>query len=325
MEIRCQNCHARLSVPSAGALKEIQCPKCGVMMFLPLDTTVSHAKNETARKKHQTSLRRVFEPIPAPVTYGAGALLALLLLSPFVWYLFFEEAPRKTIFISDEPLTNARPAGRVESPPPPPIITTNTAPPVVLSEFAGVRLDSRRSDLDYRFNLVLLNTRGMQPEIYEGTRVGDIERIVTHFYGGLLKQFTITLRPRIISPEAVRIELTDLFGPPQLIEDVSEQPTGSGLGGVPGLNAARPELTFAFRRQLVWSDAKNRVVATIHYTPTEAGQNTTMLEVEVSAAAWLRAHNPLLGTVTTPVTNLAEQPPFRQETTRPPEPGRLSP
>jgi ribosomal protein S27E len=327
MEVRCQNCHARLSVPSVGSLKEIQCPKCGAMMLLPKATAapVTSALAEQSRKKHKTALRRVFDPIPQPVTYGAGILLALLLFSPFMWSLFFSDSAREKVFITDEPLSNtvARSNGETRVAV---IISTNAPPRYNLTEYAGVRLDAPRTDLDYRYNLTLQNTRGMQPEIYEGTRVGDIERITLRFYAGQLKHFTVLMRPRPVSPESVRQDLTDQFGPPQQIEDISDRPTGPGLAGLSGLGGPRPEPepVFPHRRELIWSDAQTRVVATIHYSATGNGQSMTMLEVEVAAVAWLRAHNPLLGSVSATTTNLLETP-LIQTGSRIPESGRITP
>jgi hypothetical protein len=189
-------------------------------------------------------------------------------------------------------------------------------PAVALPQYRGVRLEATREDLQRRFSLRLQNTRGMVPEIYEASKVGDIEQLTAHFYDNSLKEFFLVMRQQRASPDAVEKELRDEFGAPK---EHSEQTNatvtatiGGGLPGALGVSGSRDETEsklagFPHRRYLAWEDDRGRVDATIYYSSTDPAQCTSMLAVHVSAAPWLEANRSRLGAVMPPPPNLLER------------------
>ena len=301
MQIRCQNCRARLSVP-AGDLREVKCPHCGVLMVLPPESA-SHGDE----RRSQNALKRMYDPIPRPVVYLAGAGIALLLTSPFWIYILRERFSRRAPIISNDLREIALPS-ITNSVTAPPLLNEQNAGTLTFDQFRAVRLDAGREDLR-RFNLRLQNTRGMVPEIYEAERIGDIEQLTAYFYGNALKEFSIVIRERRDTPSEVQQELVAQFGEPQDVQESDNTARGIG-GGLAGLSSGNMDLTQKYpkRRDLFWADELNRVDATIFYDATG-----TLLSVRVSAAAWLKSNHPLvnaspLGSNTTDRPILQERP-----------------
>jgi len=299
MELRCKNCHAHLSVPSVGPLKEVQCPKCGVTMLLPRPQRAPVEDDEDdakLHKKHSDAMRRVFDPIPRPLMYGVGIVLGLILFSPFWVYLVSERLENKPVFLADDaqsipvPTNTALRAGTA-------MLSTNRMDATDLAQFAGIRLEERRDELDNRFNLALQNTRGMQPEIYVARPADEIEQITAHLYDGILKEFTLLLRERLAAPAAVQKQLVEQFGQPAEQREAGNDDSTTGLGnlGLGGDAVAKRLAAFPRRRTLVWVDAINRVDATIYYSNGESPQPVSVLQIRLAAAAWLKASRPMVG------------------------------
>ena len=283
MEVRCKNCDARLSVPSAGPLKQTQCPHCGTMVPIPahrptgLDSEAKHAARE-----EKARVRRVFEPIPRAAAYAGGLLLILLVTSPFWMSGLLDSLQHQSPYLadskSDTNLTaNAQPPGRD------------------LTLFANVRLDTHREEMEHRFGLTLQNTRGMRPEIYIGHNAGDIETIMAYFYDGLLKEATLVMRERLVSQDVIQQELIDQYGEPQTRTDETGKSLHSGLTGLHGITG-NDDLTgklagFPHRRALLWTDGKVRLDALIY--SDETGRSA-MLQVHLAATDWLQANQSAL-------------------------------
>lgn len=303
MQVRCQNCGARLSVPP-GELREIKCPRCGVLMMLPPPNEPVDPESRSAARRARTSLKRVYEPIPRPVVYLAGAGLALLLTSPFWIYVLKERWTRRPPIIEDDTATIVVPESSSATTTSAPLLAEGDVGTLSFDRFHGVRLESGRDDMQRRFNMRLQNTRGMVPEIYEADRLGDFEQLLAYFYGNALKEFSFTMRERRDTPDAAQQELMDQFGEPQQV--VESDNTSRGLGvGLPGISSGNSDFTAKFprRRDLTWFDDQNRVDATIYYNATDI-----MLSVRVSAATWLKANKPLVNPNVPVVSNVFERP-----------------
>jgi hypothetical protein len=324
MELRCQNCGEKITmrVEGEGGPQEVVCAACGVQMIVaPPKPKAARTRRQRFRfndgpRPTEVTWRRVFEPIPRLALYVAGAVLVLLLLSPFWVYLVQERYKRDQIILSDE-TTNivVRSPTNVTTP----LFGTNE-PSVLLDQYHGVRLEAGRDEFLRRFSLRLQNTRGMEPEIYVGYRLGDFEQLTGYFYGGALKEAFLVLREQRRALDAIQRDLVEQFGESQSVADNPNRPTtGTGLGAL-GLGGDDPaaELQkrlagYPLRRDLVWTDAQTRVEATIYYTSVEPAQNAAVLAVHLSAAAWLKTSQNLGGitapTPTGPATNSLLEPP----------------
>ena len=53
-----------------------------------------------------------------------------------------------------------------------------------------------------------------------------------------------------------------------------------------------PLAAFPLQRVLVWTDAVNRVDATVYYSPTNSVNGTSMVSVHISAVKWLDLNRP---------------------------------
>jgi DNA-directed RNA polymerase subunit RPC12/RpoP len=302
MEFRCHNCGHRTQLDKAKTGQEFACPSCGVTIVVPHRDVEGPEPRPTER-----TLRRVFEPIPRPVAYLVGTALVVVLISPFwVWWLR-ERLDRSRIVLSDDVVALPPPVAVTNELPAPPVL--NEVPPeltTTLDQFRGVRLDAAREDVQRRFGLRLQNTRGMMPEIYEATRSGGIELLTAHFYGNLLKEFTITLPEERTPPDFIQQQLETLYGMPAARSDTqrAQRPPSLGLGLPNALGVAKPasELDaklagFSYQRALTWSDAQDRVEATIYYSSTNFAECTSMLAVHISAAGWLESNRPQMQVV----------------------------
>jgi DNA-directed RNA polymerase subunit RPC12/RpoP len=328
MELRCKNCHAHLSVPSVGALKEVQCPKCGVMMLLPRQRPAAVEDEEDdaeLHRKHQHALQRVFDPIPKPVLYTLGAILGLVLLSPFWIALISNPIERTHLDLDDELAPSAGATNQARTAPAAPVFGTNQAVRVDLSQYAGIRLDTRREDLEFRFNLTLQNTRGMQPEVYVAYPAAEIQRLTAHFYNGMLREITLVMRERLASVDATQAQLVELYGQPREQKELSGENSGGALGGVgvPSDPLTKKLASFSQRRLVVWADDQYRVEATIYYTNHDLPQPVSLLQIRLSSVAWLATARPVVG-ATVPVPVPAPEP-ERPVTPLLPSERRLSP
>lgn len=302
MELRCQNCGHRIRLDDKKTGYEFECPSCGVMMVVPRRETIGHEARPT-----QKTLRRVFEPIPKPIAYLAGTVIALVLTSPFwVYWLRDSYWPKPPLISQDtQSFTIPPPSTNTVEP----LLTAPAAPATALDQFHGARLEAMRDDVERRFGLRLQNTRGMAPEIYEGSRVGDVEQVTAHFYENVLKEFTMVLRETRTPPEEAERQLMALFGPP-VEHTVTETPKSASplntglpvaLGtGKSDATVAGKLATFPWQRTLVWTDGVNRVDATVYYSSTNTAEATSMVSVHVSAARWLEMNRPQMRTITPP-------------------------
>ncbi len=283
MEVRCQNCDARLSVPSVGPTKKTRCPHCGTMILIhsaTLPTAEEDAKH--AEKRDRAASRRVFEPIPRAAAYAGGLLLILLILSPFWASGVLDFFQHNHVFFGDalQPTNSLAASGRD------------------LTLFGGVRLDSRREELEKSFNLILQNTRGIRPEIYEGKNAGDVLLINADFYDGVLKETTLIMRARPVLPEVIEQELIQNFGEPQTRTD---ETSGTGRLGLNSLHIGSSQddlagklASFPRRRALLWMDGKVRVDALIYFNDSAPSPVSAMLQIHLAATEWLQANQPAL-------------------------------
>jgi DNA-directed RNA polymerase subunit RPC12/RpoP len=318
MDVRCHNCGQRFAVPAGEAASEVRCPSCGFAVLMAVaaakrDEPPRRPAAEPEARRAQASLRRVFEPIPRPLAYLAGVAVILVIMAPFWLYLLKDGYRRRTIVPSDDTAAIVVPPS-TSVPPAAPVFDETRPPAITLDQFRGVRLDASREDLQERFNLRLQNTRGMEPEIYEARRAGDVDQITAYFYGNLLKEFSIVQREKRMGADSVEHDLIELFGPPEQRTEgaatVASAPLGAGL---PSLGVAenpddraRKFSAFPHRRGLVWTDANNRVEATIYYTSPDPALCASMLSVHLSADKWLQSNRPLIGSVRPPTTNQPE-------------------
>jgi DNA-directed RNA polymerase subunit RPC12/RpoP len=315
MELRCHNCGERIHVDAAKTGQEIECPKCGVTMVLPAQHVVrpgryGPATGEGEARPTQRTMKRIFDPIPRPAAYLAGVVFILVILSPFWIYLFQERFERRRILLSPDVSTNGIPQITTETNVDEPVLeVARNEPTVALDQYRGVRLDAAREDLQRRFSLRLQNTRGMVPEIYEASKVGDIEQMTAHFYNNALKEFFLLMRQQRAIPDAIEKELRDELGEPK---ERSEQTNttataaiGTGLSGTLGVPGSRDETGsklagLSHQRYLAWNNERNRIDATIYYSSPDPAQCTSMLAVHVSATQWLDANRSRLSAVVPP-------------------------
>jgi len=312
MEVRCQNCGERLTVPAGKPTDtslEVVCSSCGVTMQVRPPTRrgprdYGEASDEP-RPSEQT-WKRVFEPLPRPLIYGAGIVLALALLSPF-WVYWVQERYGKNPIILSEDTEGLKVPEAPQSNATAPVISVPERPPTTLDQYHNIRLESSREDMQHRFNLRLQNTRGMEPEIYEATKTGDWEFLTAYFYGGILKEVYLIGTQQRVSPDFIQKDLIEQFGPPAEQSEINGPiPFASPSGLAPlkiGVQETADDLNrklagLLFHRSLIWTDAHYRVEAMIHYTANGAGQIHSTLTLHLSAAAWLKNRQPL--TVTTP-------------------------
>lgn len=313
MELRCQNCGERIVAHPKGNEQEVVCPACGVTMLVRPTTNAPKPRRvrfnlDAVPRPTEKTWRRVFEPIPKPALYIAGSLVALVLLSPFWVYLIQERYTRNPIFLSEDTTNIVRSASSTTNATTP-VFDANAPAPIMLDQFRGVRLETGREELQRRFNLRLQNTRGMEPEIYEANRSGDIERITAYFYSGVLKEAALVLREQRGAPDIAQKELVEQFGPTSAQTDGPNRSAGSSSGlTAPSLAGGdttdelmRKINAYPFRRDLLWINDRFRVQATVYYTSVDPAQGTVLLSVNLSAAAWLRLNQPMgSGTVLPP-------------------------
>lgn len=321
MEMRCHTCGERFQLDAAKTGQEIACPKCGVTLVVPSRRVVGPGRvvpalSEVESRPTQQTLKRIFEPIPRSAAYLVGVVLILVVLSPFWVFLLKDRFVRSKIVISNDVQTNPLPPLEPYTNISPPVLDAapGVLPDVALSQYRGVRLDATREDLQRRFNLRLVNTRGMVPEIYQANKIGDVEQMTAHFYNNMLKELSLVLRSRTAPPDVIEKELRDEFGEPKEVSEQTEQaaPPIGGLVGAIGAAPGRDELearlaAFPFRRYVAWDDERNHVDATIYYTSTDPAQCTSVVTVRMSAAQWLDGNRPHLGAVSPPPASLAEQ------------------
>ena len=312
MEVRCQNCGERIVTHPKGEEHKVVCPACGVTMTVAPRVNMPRPRRmrfnlDDVPRPTEVTWKRVFEPIPRPVMYVVGAVVVLVILSPFWVYLIQERYVHHPIILSDD-TTNVvtSPLGQTNTTTP--VFNPAQPPPIMLDQFRGVRLETGREEMQRRFGLRLQNTRGMEPEIYEAGKNGDIERITAYFYNSLLKEALLILREQRNGPDSVQKELVEEFGPLSGQTDGPNRGPGSSSGlTAPSLTApeAGDELqkklaSFPFRRDLLWVNDRYRVQATIYYATVDPAQGSVMVSVDLSAAAWLRVNQPMGNSVVMP-------------------------
>jgi hypothetical protein len=257
---------------------------------------LSHVEDEP-RPSEQT-WKRVFEPVPRVLVYLSGTVVALILLSPF-WIVWLQDRyARNPIILSEDtanivapPMTNSAA---------PPIISVPDTPPSSLDQYHNVRLEAGRDDVQHRFNLRLLNTRGMEPEIYEGNKGIEFDRFTGHFYSSTLKEVWLIRREQRTTPDAIQKDLIEQFNQPvEQAELVGPLPSSAPIG-VTADELARKLDNSPFHRSLVWTDALYRVEAMIHYNSGDPAHCRSTLSLHMSAIAWLKKRQPLNGIASAP-------------------------
>jgi hypothetical protein len=245
--------------------------------------------------------RRVYNPIPRPALYTAGVVLVVVLLSPF-WVYLIQERYKSTITLLSEETTNIVVA--VDTNSTTPLFNPNNRPVVVLDQYRGVRLEVSREDLQRRFSLRLQNTRGMEPEIYLGQKIADLEQLTAYCYGGVLKEAFLVLPERRATPDELLKDLSEQFGTPVSATDSPNRASVPGLG-TPGLGGgdtgnelSRKLAGFPWRRDVAWADAQYRVEATIYFSSPDPSLCQSLPVVHLVSAAWLKANQPLREVIT---------------------------
>jgi hypothetical protein len=310
MEFRCQNCGHRIVLNTPPTAAEVACPSCGAVTKPPGPPTSGRLPEDVdlARPDERT-LRRIFEPIPRPFTFLVGGLIVLAILAPFWVYLLKERVVHRAPLLSDD-------ASSISVPPP---VETNATPPVreeppmestnKIDEFQGIRLNSNREELQRRFNLLLQNTRGMVPEIYEAGRDGDVNNVVLHFYNNSLKEFWVEMRERRVVPDQIEKELREQFGEPRERTVRSSGQSDVGLGsslsnatgiGNAGSDRERKLAEFPYRVTFTWLDDETLIEATIYYTSVRPALCSSVLTLHATAARWLDNNRPRISSVVAP-------------------------
>ena len=320
---RCQQCGRPLLAADGAPGQPGVCPACGALVAPP--AAGIHAwrprRLESNHAKAQRGLRRIFEPIPRPATYLAGAVLAGLLLSPFIAYMFHSSYERGPTILSDDSALLTVPPPATQDVPHEAVLVSPLPSGFPLDRLRGLQLNATRDEVQGVINLRLLNMRGMQPEIYEATKAGDIEQLTAHFYSGQLKEFRLVFQEKRAAPADVEAELVELFGEPRERADRPSAPAGGFGLPRPAAAAWDQKLeSFPQQRLLRWTDGENQVEATIYSAGENTARPTTLLVVHVTAARWLAAHGRQLGQVSVPPTNSLGD----AVTTRP-RPARLFP
>ena len=310
MEFRCHNCGHRIVLKVSPTAPEIECPSCGVVMRSPQTSSGSRPPgDESPPPPSERTMRRIFEPIPRPFAYLVGGVIVLAVLAPFWVYLLKEHISHRPPLLSDD-------ASSISVPSP---LETNASPPAPeelrpestskIDEFQGIRLNSNREDLQRRFNLLLQNTRGMVPEIYEAGRNGDVNNVVLHFYNNSLKEFWVEMRERRVVPDQIEKELREQFGEPR------ERTLSSGGRGDAGLASSLSNVTdmvnagsererklaaFPYRVAFMWLDGETRAEAILYYTSVRPALCSSLLILHATAARWLDNNRPHIGSVVAP-------------------------
>jgi hypothetical protein len=341
MELRCHNCGQRLKLDGVTvANREVICVSCGAAMIVPPPPKVVHnvAESEYSpikrawrrllhgeRRQSEPEgmsrvMKRVYDPLPPWTFYVAGIVLALALLSPFWVYLIQQKYHPASILLSEDTTNITASATSTNTEPQTPLLTDTPGPPTPsLEQFHGLRLNENRDNVVHRFNLELQNTRGMEPEIYQGGKSENWEKVKTYFYGGLLKEFSMVCREQRVSAESVEKDLLEQCGDPLQRTDTENLRSTTrtlGLSSLP-VGEEKDDITsrltaFHYRRDLVWADSTNRVDATIYYSSKDPVLCTSMLSIHISAANWLKSRQQV--GVTPPATTntvIAPEPPKR--------------
>jgi hypothetical protein len=189
--------------------------------------------------------------------------------------------------------------------------------PNVIDEFLGIRLDDTLDQVQRRFPMRLQNTRGMTPEIYETTGVGNIDSVTMHFYNNLLKEFWIDTHERHAAPDTIERDLREKFGEPKDRALKSDKPGKEDLGlglfttaGDIKTDADRKKRLAAFphRVDVSWSDDQTHTEASVYYTSEKPELCSSLLTIHISAVQWLNNNRPQLGSVaTTSPTNTLDK------------------
>jgi hypothetical protein len=253
-------------------------------------------------------LRRIFEPIPRPFIYLVGAALVLFVLAPFWIFLVKERLDKGRPVLSDDAISIPVPTVTETTLPPPVVEHPRAESSTAIDEFLGIRLNASLEQLQQHFLLRLQNTRGMVPEIYEATRVGEVDYVTMHFYNNLLKEFWIDTRERRVTPDRIERKLKEQFGEPT---NRALQPGGQGdetlglglsapaAGAKAGTDRQKRLAGFPHRVDISWSDDETRTEAKIYFTSDKPESCTSLLTIHISAAQWLNNNRPQLGPMAT--------------------------
>jgi hypothetical protein len=143
--------------------------------------------------------------------------------------------------------------------------------------------------------------------VYEGGKTEKWEQLKAFFYGSLLKEFSMVCLERRLNAESQEKELIEQCGDPLQRTDTENLTNPVRTLGLPGLKVSgnKNEIghrlaAFRYRRDLIWTDSTNRVDATIYYSSKDPALCTSMLTIYVSAANWLKSHQPQIGVTPPP-------------------------
>ena len=315
MDFCCQRCGHRIILDAPPAAREVQCPSCGARQALPHAPAIHRPlHDEDLPRPNPRRLRRIFEPIPRPFSYLVGAILVLVVLAPFWVYLLKERLERQRPMLSDDAVSIPVPASTETSPAPPALEQPGPESTTSINEFQSIQLEADLEGLQRRYSLHLLNTRGMTPEIYEASRIGDIDHVTLHFYGNSLKEFWVEMRERHVAPDQIEKELEGQFGDPKerAVHTGAQNDSVLGLrlpatattAAAAGNDVQRKLAAFPYRVELTWTDNESLAEATIYYTSPQPTSCSSLLAVHLSAAHWLENNRAEIGSVVTPVPSL---------------------
>ena len=305
MDVHCQNCGERLvaTVKPTDTTVEVVCHSCGVTMRMRVTPSVQRETplgDENEPRPSEQTWKRIFEPIPRGLIYGGGILVALLILSPMLTYLWQNHYQRNPIFLSEDTdgiqaSTNAN-SGLTS-----PMLTAPDKAPTMLDQYRNLRLDGYREDIVHRYNLRLRNTRGMEPEIYEATRGGEFDRMTANFYNGLLKEVSLITHEQRATPDYIQRDLTEQFGPVTHANEIVGPLSSGTVGGLSGDELTQRINRLSYHRSLIWTDDQYRVEAMIHSSSSSSNvPERSVLSLSLSAATWLRERQ-MIRRIPTPV------------------------
>lgn len=265
-----------------------------------------HQHHRSAPAPGARSLRRVYQPIASPWLYLAGLLMVLAITAPFWLGLFEGSSGPPVVFTDEQPAADATPWTRPSTEP-----NRRLAPISPLDQFEGLYIDAPREALERRFTLHRRNTRGMEPEIYEGRGGQGIDWVVMYFYQNRLKEFLVIQSPRVATVDEILRLFRIQYGDPVDWSDGEGTPGRTITGWPLGESETARYERFGLFRRFLWRDDQHELSVAIHFTSTDPVTCESMVIARLSAHAWLSQHHRSVVTpepATTPSTSPTQQP-----------------
>ncbi|MCS7048392.1 MAG: hypothetical protein NZ483_03730 [Verrucomicrobiae bacterium] len=231
------------------------------------------------------SLRRIYQPIASPWLYLAGLMLVLAITAPF-WLGLFESPSGPPVVFTEESPQETTPWSRPNTEP-----SRRTAPLSPLDQFEGLYLDAPREALERRFTLHRRNTRGMEPEIYEGRGGQSMDWVVMYFYQNRLKEFLVIQTPRVATVDEILRLLRIQYGEPADWSDGEGSPARTVAGWPLSESDSARYDRFALFRRFLWRDDQHELSVAIHYTSSDPVTCESVVIARCSAHAWLSQHH----------------------------------